>query len=344
MKYGMDFLLGTKYPKTVKQEHPRSYGLGIFLEVSGVPPAYSLIDEMAGLGIPFIRVQMLWKDLHDFKPSDVSIVEQRMKKLVPIINKHKNVRWYISPCCEHELKENQFEPFAQAVLKYCLLCTVVNSPNNGKGHVSKKYLNEYHHEEKPRGGSDRFAASFDGANIVDSNVTNYINNYAKAEYLMVWNSQCNGNRKIFKPGEKRGPKDFIDRAKRIYWPTPKQIDSWIWLTTHAKGCTSVPKNWVFKSHSDQHDMPPEGKDQKPVWVKLPKFRAIEVRARNGQLVDKAPYFGPFSGGGYRYYHSDWGFTLAEKAIRIQGDGVCDIFADGKKMGQVNLAFRDGSYR
>ena len=152
---------------------------------------------------------------------------------------------------------------------------------------------------------------------------------------MIWNSQCNGRRNL---------EDKTPRKDRKYWPTPKQIDSWVYLTTHSKGATKIPKGWIFKSHSDQHTVPPSGRDQKPVWVKLPKFRVIEVKARNGAVIDRAPYFGTFAGGGHRYYHSDWGYALTEKAKRIQGDGLCDVFADGKKVGQINLAYRDGVYR
>lgn len=339
--YGIDFLGAARYKKTVISEHPRDFGFGAFLDVDGFGATYDLFDQMASLGAPFLKPQMLWEDNHQFKTEHLKILEARCKKLALIVAKHPDKRWFISPCCENELNEKQFEPFAQIVLKHIPRATVVNSPNgNGKGHRSTKYQNEFHGDDpRARFGDGH---SFDGDNITDSNIE-----ALKAKgflYLMIWNSQCNGNRKIFKPGDKRGPQDFVERAKRIYWPTPKQIDSWIYLITHNKGEVKLPKDWIFKSHSDQHSQPPAGKDQKPCWVKLPKFRAIEVKARNGQLIDKAPYFGTFEGGGHRYYHNDWGFILSEKAKRIQGDGLCDVFADGKKVGTINLAFRGGSFR
>ena len=346
MNYGIDFLGGARYQKTVLAEHPRAFGFGCFAEVDGFGKAYDLIEKVAALGVPFIRVQMMWKDNHQFTPQDVKVVQQRFAKLFPIMKKYPSIKWYVSPCCEHMLSESQFEPFAEAVMNigsFALGVEVVNSPIHGKGHHSKKYINEFHGADKNPKGS-RYAFSFDGTQCVDSDIETYKNNYANAEYFMLWNSQCNGNRKVFTSDKERGPKDYKDRSKRIYWPTPKQIDSWIYLTTHNKGNTKIPKGWIFKSHSDQHSMPPEGKDQKPCWVKLPKFKAIEVRAVNGQLIDKAPYFGTYQGGGHRYYHSDYGYILAEKAYRIQGMGVCNVFGDGKKVGQINLAFRDGVYR
>lgn len=336
MIFGCDFLGGARYAKTVLSEQPRAYGFGIFADVDGFGKAYKLIEQVAALKVPFIRVQLMWKDDHNFRPSDIPEVRNRAKQIHKIAQKYPSIKWYVSPICEHNLKESQWLDFAHAVRANCPNALVVNSPNNGKGFVSKTFINEYHHEERPRKGG-KCAFSFDGANIVDSNIEAVKANYqaANAEYIMIWNSQCNGRRNL---------EDKTPRKDRKFWPTDKQIDSWIYTTTHSKGATKLPKDWIFKSHSDQHTVPPSGKDQKPVWVKLPKFRAIEVKARNGQLIDKANYFGTFTGGGHRYYHTDWGFSLSEKAKRIQGDGVCDVFADGKKVGTVNLAFRDGSYR
>jgi hypothetical protein len=333
MNFGIDFLGGARYAKTVLQEQPRAWGFGIFADVDGFGKAYKLIEQVAALGVPFIRVQLMWKDDHNFRASDIPEIEKRVKQLVPIMNKYLNVRWFLSPCCEHNLNEAQFEPFAQAVLKNYLLCTVVNSPNKGKGFVSKKYLNEYHHEEKPRSGG-RYASSFDGANCVDSDVTKYKANYKDAEYFMLWNSQCNGRRNL---------EDKTPRKDRKYWPTDKQIDSWIWLAKD-RGNPKLPAKWLLKSHSDQHTVPPSGKDQKPVWIIPVKARAVVVKASNGQVIDEARYFGTFQGGGFRYYHQSWGYELAQKAIRIQGHPVCNVFVNNKKIGSINLAFREGNYR
>jgi hypothetical protein len=334
MNFGIDFLGGARYAKTVLQEHPRSYGFGIFADVDGFGKAYDLIDKVAALGVPFIRVQAIWKDDHNFGASELKTLENRCKLLLPIIKKHPSVKWYVSPCCEHNLDQRKFQLFADVVAKYLGgLVSIVNSPNFKKGFVSKDYLNEYHHEEKPRSGG-RFAFSFDGANCVDNDVTKYKANYKDAEYFFWWNSQCNGRRNL---------EDKTPRKDRKYWPTDKQIDSWIWLAKD-KGNPKLPAKWLLKSHSDQHTVPPSGKDQKPVWIIPVKARAVVVKASNGQVIDEARYFGTFQGGGFRYYHQSWGYELAQKAIRIQGHPVCDVFVNNKKIGSINLAFREGNYR
>lgn len=333
MIYGMDFLGGARYQKTVLQNQPRAWGFGVFAEVEGFGKAYSLIDQVAKLGVPSIRVQMIWKDDHSFGAAELRVLEQRCKTLLPIIKANPSVKWYISPCCEHNLDANKFQPFANMVIKYMGgLVSVVNSPNYKKGFVSKDYINEYHHEERPRLGG-KFAFSFDGANCVDSDVEKIKGNYANAEYFMFWNSQCNGRRNL---------EDKTPRAKRTFWPTAKQIDSWIFLH-RAKGAVKPPKG-IMKSHGDQHTNPPSGKDQKPVYIFPERLKEVVLKAQNGQVVDVARYFGPFNGGGFRYYFSQWAFELAQKATRISGTPVCKLFKDTKEVGTINPAFREGNFR
>ncbi len=334
MNYGIDFLGGARYQKTVLQNHPRSWGFGVFAEVDGFGKAYQLIDQVAALGVPFIRVQMIWKDDHKFGANELKVLEQRCKLLKPILLKHPSVKFYVSPCCEHELNEAAWNKFAGVVINILGgLCQLVNSPNYKKGFVSREYINEYHHEEKPRSGG-KYAFSFDGANCVDSDVEKYKANYKDAVYFMFWNSQCNGRRNL---------EDKTPRAQRKFWPTAKQIDSWIWLH-RVKGATQMRKSDLLKSHSDQHTVPPSGKDQKPVFIIPEKAKELVLKADNGQTIDTARYFGTFTGGGHRYYCTQWGFDLAQKALRIHGKPTANLFLNGKRIGVVNCAFREGKFR
>jgi hypothetical protein len=334
MNYGIDFLGSARYQKTVLAEQPRKFGFGVFAEVDGFGKAYDLIDKVAALGVPFIRVQLQWRDKHDFSSADLKVTENRCKLLLPIIKKHSGVKWYISPICEHNLDQRKFQPFADVVAKHLGgLVQIVNSPNFKKGFVSKDYLNEYHHEETPRGGG-RYAFSFDGANVVDSDIEKYKRNYSNAEYFMLWNSQCNGRRNLT---------DSTPRPQRKFFPVSKQIDSWVFLTKD-KGATQARKGDILKSHSDQHTQPASGKDQKPVYIIKEKVKEIVLKADNGQVIDTLRYYGTFSGGGHRYYATQWGFELAQKAIRIHGKPTCNYFINGKKAGVVNPAFREGSFR
>lgn len=336
MNYLMDYLGGARFKKLILEQHPMSYGAGFFSYVDGFGDSLPVVSALAAKGCLLFRIHLCWKDNHKFTRADLPFVAKEARRLKPIIARHPNVKWYVSPCCEHELSSDEWDAFADIVRRELsgVNYELVNSPNHNKGFVSKTILNEYHGaESKPRGG--RYSFSFDGTNIVDSDVESFKKNYSQAEYWGVWNSQMNG---------RRNTEDKTPRPDRKFYPTAKQLDSWIHLTTNSKGATRIPKGWLVKSHSDQHTNPPSGKDQKPVWIIPQKVKEIVIKARNGQVVDTAKYFGTFTGGGHRYYCAQWGYDAANKAKRIQGDALCDIFFEGKKVGVVNLAFRDGGYR
>lgn len=73
-------------------------------------------------------------------------------------------------------------------------------------------------------------------------------------------------------------------------------------------------------------------------------KQISIKARNGQVVGTMTYYGSYTDGRRRYYANDWGYLIADKAKRIQGDKLCEVWANGKKVGVINPAFRDGEFR
>ena len=337
MKFLMDYLGGARFKKLILEEHPMEYGAGFFSYVDGFGDALPVVAALAAKGCLLFRIHLCWKDNHNYT-NELAFIKKEARRLKPIIARYPNAKWYVSPCCEHELSEMSWAAFAASVSAELsgTEFELVNVPNHNKGFVSKKYLNEYHGaESKPRGGGSRYSFSFDGKNIVDSDATQYLNNYSQAEYWGVWNSQMNG---------RRNTEDKTPRPQRKAYPTSKQFDSWIHLTTNSKGETRIPKGWLFKSHGDQHTVPPSGKDQKPLFIRPQKVKEIVLKARNGQVIDVAKYYGSFASGGHRYYFTQWGYDSANKAKRIQGDALCEITENGKRIGVVNPAFRDGVFR
>jgi hypothetical protein len=335
MIYGLDFLGIARYGKVARDEFPQNWTLGAFSFVDGFGDALPAIDGVLATGrVSVCRLQLAWDDDHKFSRSDRERIKKEAERCVKLVDKYPNVKWYFSPCCEHELREADWEYIASGVLNAIgnRQVLLVNSPNVRKGFVSRKHLNEYHGADKrPRAGG-RYAFSFDGTNCVDADVESYKRNYKDAEYFLYWSCQANGRLKA---------EDKTPRPKRKAWPTSRQIDSWIYLS-NAKGATKFSE--LYKSHSDQHTVPPSGKDQKPVFIIKAKVSEIVLKTRNGQIIDRARFYGSFTGGGYRYYCTDWGYLLAEKAKRIQGDPLCDVFVNGKKVGVINPGFRDGKYR
>lgn len=344
-RYGMSWLGGARFPQVIKDNHPREFGAAFFWEVDGFGVADEEIEYLCSIGVPWLAIGLAWDDDHIFRPDLIPTIARRAEALARIIRRYPNTKFYVKPVVEHELTERQWLPFAE-VVENALRGTsaeVVNSPNVNKGFVSKKYLNEYHGAEKrPRKGG-RFAFDFDGTNMMDSDIEAYKKAYAGAEYFLLWIPQCNGNRKM-------GVK--TDRKGRIHWPTDNHVDAMI-AQIKDRGPVSLANGYLYKVMSDQQKAPPQGKDCKPVWISPPdkKHRVIEFRAQNGQVIDRAPYYGTFNDEktkkilGYRYYHSDWGYKLAARAQRIQGGkSAVNVYADGKKIGSIHVAFRVGGFR
>lgn len=335
MRYGLDLLGLAKYSDDTIKAFPAGFGVGCFTFVDGFGDALPKLERLLKTGkVTFCRLQLMWKDRHDFNTgNDLKFVAKECDRILPLMRRYPNVEWYVSPCCEHRLNTQKWNIFAGVVSRKLtgVRFTLVNSPE--KALAIDGVINEAHHV-KPFG--KRRAFSYDGKNCTDSDVEKDKREHAGAEYFMFWNCQANGR---FSSDPKKDP---TPRAQRKHYPVPDQILGWAFLA-NSKGPTSLPPQVIFKPFADQHESPdgkPKGKDQKPAILKLPKYRRIEFK-KNGKTVATAPYFGTYEGGGHRYYFGDWGHKIAKKA---GGNFVCDVVADGKKIGALNPNFRDGSYR
>jgi len=352
MKWALDYKAAAKYENVILAEHPENWGAGGFVHVDGWPASIATFDRLLSTGrCPFLRIELAWADDHRFGSNYLKVVQDNARLSRPLLEKYPHIDFYVAPVTEHGLDRQAWNKFASVAenelrgLRYQL----VNSPLP-QGFVHPDLINEYHGVDlKPRGG--RCAFSHDGTNAVDSDMEGFKKNYSKAEYFMIWNCQMNGNR-VLQERDANGKPIKIPRAKRKFYLTgPEQIDSFIYLS-RDRGDVRIPKDWILKSHGDQHSVPPSGKDCKPVIITPPreKYSEIVFKASNGQVVAVAKYFGTYnekpSGKlkGHRYYCSEWGYQIAEKARRIQGDPVVQIWVKGKRVGRCNLAFRGGSFR
>jgi len=352
MKFARDYLAGCKYRKEIRNEHPDQWGVGTFTKVMEddsykkvVWDGMKLVEWAASDSrVPFIRLAFCWRDDHTFKPDLIKFVESEAKRFKPIIEANQNKKWYVSPVHEHRLNESQWLQFTNAC-KSILgdLVTYVNTPETRKGFVSSNFLNEYHGADKtPRGGKCAF--SNDGSNVVDSDIESLKSAYKDSEYFMIWNCQDNGRKK---------QDDETKRKDRKFYTTATQTNSFEYLATD-KGKTNFPKDCIGKSHGDQANYPPSGKDCKPVFLAYLKAKInssrIELKTRNGRTVATSTPRQSWDDelnhkqNGWRWYFMEWGFEIAEKAKRIQGDAVCDIISNSKKIGTWNPAFRDGHWR
>lgn len=333
--WGLDFLGLPKYGALALQEFPQGFALGAFSQTFGdaIPWVKRIIDSGR---CARVRLHLLWKDDHNYGAKEFEQIKKEARRIRPFYDAYKSkAEIRISGACEHKLKRADAERLKAIVLRELPGATYVNTPWIKGGGQTISGINEVHGSDAsaPRGQYDY---SFDGDNAVDSDVVSVAKRLSGADTFYIWNSQCNG---------RKTTQDTTPRPERKAWPTSNYIDSWIALSrTSSVGVVKLPAKWTYKSHADQHTVPPEPRAGKPVWICPIKASEIVLKTRNGQVVDRAKYYGPFTGGGHRFYSPNWGYLTAEKARRIQGDYLCDVWIQGKKVGTIDPAFRAGNFR
>ena len=335
MIYGLDFLGVAKYGRVALQNFPRGFALGAFSNTFGdALPAVGKIIESGKC--PRVRLHLLWKDDHNYGAKEFEAIRKEAKRVRPFFEKYKAVcEIRISGACEHKLNKAQAERLKSIVTRELPGVTYVNTPWIGGGGQTITGINEIHGNEASaiRGVYD---FSFDGDNAVDSSFANVTNELKDADTFYIWNSQCNG---------RKTTQDTTPRPERKAWPTAEYIKSWVALaTTPSSGAGKLPAKWIYKSHADQHTVPPEPRAGKPVWICPIKTNEIILTTESGQVVERAKYYGPFTGGGHRYYGSTWGYKIAEKATKLQGHPICKVVIGGRVVGRVNPVFRAGNFR
>lgn len=329
--YGIDYLAGARYKRSILKSHPNGWAAGFFAETFG--DAFPVVDNLLKTGkCPLVRIQLLWEDSHKFGDKHINKIKALSRKCQILANRYPSVDVRISPFCEYDNSVSDVDKYLDICQLEAPNCTIVATPWTGK--PSRKYINESHgnHPLEPGrcmysvdGGYPRKPEGYD--DIVDKNVTDLIAKLSRAEVFMFWHSRCNLRYRS---------KDTADRKLRIKQakqrsPSPDFLKSLSYLTT-GKGQTSIPKNTTIKSHADRHDAK-DNKGDKFLIIYPKKVKEIVLK-RGSKVVAKLPYYGPFEDGRSRYYSSSMGWKL----------GVVDIYVNGKKVGSCNCGFRDGDTR
>lgn len=313
MIYGLDLLAGAKYPKEVMKHLFSGWVLGIFANIFG--DAFSLVERIAKRGdCPLIRVQLVWKDDHKFGEKELQLAIKEARR-------YEKIRGYsqieLSPFCEHNISNP--DPWLSRVQDAAPSCRIINCP--WKGGFSSRFKNEIHGDHKKPSGPYNY--SYDGTNCVDSNVTKDKATHASSDIFFFWHPRFN---------LKWSMKDATPRPQRKAIPSGDLIKSVVYLATE-KGNTSLPKKWLYKSHSEKHGLS-DVKGDKGLFIA--PIRGSEIVLKRGKkVVARCNYYGPFDGGGFRYYAKTWGYKLGPDL---------EVWLGNKKYGVINGGFRDGNYR
>lgn len=341
MLFGMDYLGGAQYRQIFLNNHPEGWAAGFFVERSIFGNPRRAIRRLAKSGkCPVIKLNLNWNDNHIFTFRDFKKSQRIAKRYSRLIVQFPDIKWYVSGATEHRLNRKDSKKLARMILE-----VIPNSPNvfyvnnpwiDGGGALirGQRIINEVHGKERaPRKGP--FTYSFDGKSCVDLDVETIKKDMKNCEVFFFWHPAYNGRKNTTDP---------TPRPERRAWPTPELIKSIEYLANDAGDNLSVPSGWIWKTHADRHDNPPEPRAYKPVLITTVGPQKFELVTLDGRTVHTSTNRLDFEHGKFRYYFLEYGYKLAEKAIRMQGHPICKLKGGNKEYGRINPAFREGIFR
>lgn len=327
--YGIANLGLAKYADTAVKGHAQGFANVTFTNTFG--DAYGAIDKLLATGkVPFQEYNLLWKDNHTFTKKDFPFIVKEAQKYAKLAQKYENVQCAFSGATEHTLNKKDATDLAKKVLAVIPeRCVYVNNPWEGKGAFidpSPRIWNEVHGSEAhvPKVGG-KYIWNADGSDVFDFDIEKLKARFSNAEVFVFWTSQNNG---------RKNRNDPTPRPQRQAWPTVELLEMEAFLAT-SQGKVKLPNSkYTVKPKADQHSVPPEPRALKPVFVFPIKADRLELKA-NGKTVITSSKSEPFADGRRRFYFGDYGYKIVLKAKQA----VLDVFANGKKIGTANPAFR-----
>lgn len=346
MRPGRDYLLGSNFGDLIIKEHPEGWAAGFILNTTDQPTkkpnAWPVIKRLLQTRrCPEIRNHAVWDDDHIYNERrDLPVILREAKRSIDIKRQFPSVDVQFSWFCEHKERRATIQKVFKAIRKLpgASTITLVNANWRGDFIYEPGVINEVHGSKSPI-PKGVYNYSYDGQNVFDSNIVADKRKFRGARTYYLWCPQDNGRETLT---------DDTPRPDRKAWMYPQLNDSMIYLWGE-KGITTFPLQSgfrVWKSHADQHDIPPEARAHNPVLIIPENVRSVDLIAANGQRIDTMTNAGSFKGGGFRYYiqSSRFGFEVAERAKRISGSPVVTLRAGNQVFGTVNPAFREGTAR
>lgn len=332
--YGLDFLGAPKYADLVIRELPTEWALGVFANTFG--DAFPMLEKLLSRRYcPRIRIHGVWDDDHRYTPKvHDPIIQRELFRAVELKTKFPNTDIQYSPFCEHRFTSGQREKVLGQCLSLSRGIQIVNSPERISGAFRHPHVINEIHGTGPALNDQSYNYSFDGTSCVDVDVEAFKERHSCADTFFFWHPSFNG---------RLNEDDDTARPQRKAWPTSDLIDSIIYLKNEGWDAV-LPNRWLMKSHADRHKSPPELRAYKPVWIIPVLAPRVELRASNGQIVSVSGKPEKYKDGRWRYYHAEYGYQIAEKAIRIAGRPGLAVVVNGETIGRVNMAFRAGEFR
>jgi hypothetical protein len=335
MIYGMSYLGGAKFPKILAANHPAGWAGKFFLNEFGDarPAARGLL--ITGK-CPSLMYHLMYKSDHSFSLADLPAVSNAANSLVTQVTNFPGTEFRISPACEHNLSSVDAATFIDTAMKpFSGLSNVipVNNPLTMAGHIPG-VVTEFHCGGTPPPEVLLYPFDYDGCSAFDADNVKDLASFSSAQIFYFWIPQFNG---------RKTTNDTTPIGQRTAWPIPQLFPAIEHLVT-PKGATKLPSTSLWKSVDEQSNVPPVGRELKPVCIIPDNVPDVQIKCLSGQLLATSSPPLPFSSGGYRYYFSDFGFHYADLATKLSGNPLVNIFVNGKIIGTVNPGFRENDYR
>lgn len=331
MQYGMDYLGGAQFASTILQKHPPGWAARFFSNTFG--DALPVAEALASRSIcPKVGFHLMWDPSHMYGEKDIPALVHEAQRVLPLILRHPNIEWSISPFCEHSLPFSSMRKVFDAIVPvFTNKVTYVNSPSP-KGAVEVTCVNDFH-GISVTGSTPLMSFSFDGNSCVDADVESLKARWWRAKIFYFWHSRFNG---------KAFDKEQAAINQRHEWPSGQLIDSIAYLA-NPRGEVLLPPHWTLKTHAEDKGTS-DWRANKPVFLAPTNAPFLEIKSRDGHVIDHiSRYPSPYIDGRSRYYSTNWGYQTAQKAVNVQGDAVTEVWVGGHNIGTCNMAFRQGDF-
>jgi hypothetical protein len=270
-------------------------------------------------------------------------LRDRVRLYCQLLEGYPAVALEMSPTLEHNLTSRAFRKQAAVIRENCPRAVIVDNPVGGVRSTPGFKIER--HGTAVKGLKAPCNVSLDGDEALDANIPAYLaSNPNCTRYL--WTHKFNG--RLTKGS-------FVDPRKRKAWPTPQIFRT---LLAYARplpympladGCIPIRSPHLWKVSADDHGTG-DIRANKPLWISPRSFSQALVLTALGRLrIGTLDYYGPFDGGGIRYYSGLgsglYGIEMTEKSETLSGSPYVVIKEDGGRcFGPFAPHHRHGYFR
>lgn len=269
------------------------------------------------------------------KYSDYQSLQKRAIAAEKLHQLYPTVRCYLSPFLEHDSKDkNQVNRWFQTIKDFAPSCIPMVSAFTGYKPAGVLVQN---HGNTATGA----IISNDGENYQDSNIDRYKSG-ASLIALAWWprlNGRVSGEKGVPPPPKLRKPKAKkyeVQQAVHTLLNTMSPMPI-------IAGCPGLKPPQLLKINAEDYDTT-DPRENKPLLITKENLaKGWGIWKIGGEKIACANFYGPYSGGGYRYYVGSCSGESAYDLFKEAGSEWV-LFKNGRTCYTVNIIRRQPTYR